>query len=84
MITQQDWLSAAPELTAGKFLQQKVETFSRTMDLNYMGVVHVLKAVLPGMVEQRQGHIVVISSVMAIIGILTYYSSHGHNDARWC
>ena len=33
-----------------------------------MGTVNVLKAVIPGMVTRQQGHIVVISSVMAIIG----------------
>lgn len=38
------------------------------MDLNYMGVVNVLKAALPGMTARGQGHVVVVSSVMAIIG----------------
>ncbi len=55
-------------MLAGKFLQQDVEVFSSTMALNYMGVVNVLKAALPGLVARRRGHVVVVSSVMAIIG----------------
>src|ERR1041384_1210851 len=34
--------------------------FRRMMDVNFMGVVHAAKAVLPGMLERRQGRIVAI------------------------
>ena len=39
--------SAAP----GYFLEQPASTFSRTMELNYMGVVHAVKCVAPSMCE---------------------------------
>jgi short-subunit dehydrogenase len=40
----------------------------RIMDINYLGTVAVTKAVLPRMLQQRFGQIVVISSVMGKIG----------------
>lgn len=40
----------------------------RIMDVNYLGTVAVTKAVLPTMIRQRFGQIVVISSVMGKIG----------------
>ncbi len=38
------------------------------MQLNYMGAVNVLKAVLPLMVQRKQGHVVVVGSIMSVIG----------------
>jgi 3-dehydrosphinganine reductase len=55
--------------SAGRFLEQDASVFSDTMQLNYMGTVNVLKAALPGMVRRGEGHIVVVASVMAIIGV---------------
>lgn len=40
----------------------------RMMDVSYMGTIAVTKAVLPSMLRQRFGQIVVISSVMGKIG----------------
>jgi len=40
----------------------------RVMNVNYMGTVAVTKAVLPSMIRQRFGQIVVMSSVMGKIG----------------
>mmetsp|Transcript_3625 Transcript_3625/g.10504 ORF Transcript_3625/g.10504 Transcript_3625/m.10504 type:complete len:325 (-) Transcript_3625:661-1635(-) len=70
----------AGSATPGKFLQQEASVFSRTMDLNYMGVVNVLKAALPGMTARGQGHVVVVSSVMAIIGFTGYAS---YAPSKW-
>jgi 3-dehydrosphinganine reductase len=39
-----------------------VETYRQTMEVNYLGTVHVTKAVLPGMLERGSGDIVNISS----------------------
>ena len=36
------------------------------MDLNYMGTVHALKAVLPGMAKRGRGQVVMIASAAAI------------------
>lgn len=37
---------------AGTFLEAPVSAFEATNRINYLGVVHTLKAVLPGMVER--------------------------------
>jgi NAD(P)-dependent dehydrogenase (short-subunit alcohol dehydrogenase family) len=37
--------------------------FQRTMQLNYFGAVRVLLAVLPGMKERREGHVINVSSI---------------------
>ena len=38
------------------------------MQLNYFGTLHALKAVLPGMVQEGSGHVVILTSVCAVIG----------------
>ncbi len=38
------------------------------MEVNYFGQVALTKAVLPGMLARRSGHIVVVSSVMGYVG----------------
>ncbi|MDJ0848560.1 MAG: SDR family NAD(P)-dependent oxidoreductase [Myxococcota bacterium] len=40
-----------------------------SLELNVMGVVHCIEAVLPGMLERRAGHIVVMSSIAAYRGL---------------
>nr|XP_036855057.1 retinol dehydrogenase 8 isoform X3 [Manis javanica] len=39
-------------------------------DTNFFGAVRLVKAVLPGMKRRRQGHIVVVSSVMGLQGVV--------------
>jgi short-subunit dehydrogenase len=45
------------------FLEMPIEQFSEMMNVNYMGVVHCTKAVLPHMLKRGSGHIVNIASV---------------------
>lgn len=40
-----------------------------SMDVNYLGVTNALAAVLPGMVERRSGHIVIVGSVAGYRGL---------------
>ncbi len=47
------------------------ERFRRSFDVNLMGVVHAVEAVMPGMVERRQGHIHIVSSATAFGGMPT-------------
>ena len=42
------------------------------MTINYLGVVHSVKAVLPSMLQQHSGHISFVSSSMGLIGALYY------------
>lgn len=38
------------------------------MALNYFGNIAAVKQVLPAMIEQKQGHIVLIASALAVFG----------------
>ena len=52
----------------GPFIDADVADLDRVMRINYLGSVHVLKAVLPAMIERRQGHVVVIGSISGRMG----------------
>src|SRR5947209_10471311 len=54
--------------------------FQRMMDVNFMGVVHAAHAVLPGMLERRQGRIVAIASTAGLKGYayVSAYSAAKH------
>ncbi|KAI8473401.1 MAG: hypothetical protein J3K34DRAFT_391865 [Monoraphidium minutum] len=42
------------------------------MDLNYMGVVHVVRAVLPAMLRRNEGHLVAVASTLSLMGATGY------------
>lgn len=46
--------------------------FRRAMDVNYLGTVHAIRAVAPGMVARRSGAVVAVGSSAA------YYGSYGY------
>jgi short-subunit dehydrogenase len=52
----------------GTFLEADVADLDRVMRTNYLGTVHLLKAVLPDMVARRSGHVVAIGSISGRIG----------------
>jgi len=45
-----------------------MESVRQLMDINFFGTIALTKAVVPGMIEQGHGHVVVMSSVMGKIG----------------
>ncbi|XP_078515405.1 retinol dehydrogenase 8-like isoform X1 [Lissotriton helveticus] len=49
---------------------QTIEEMKSVMDTNFFGLVRLLKEILPDMKKRKSGHIVIISSVMGIQGIL--------------
>lgn len=49
-------------------LDTKMEVFERLMNLNYLSVVALTKAVLPLMIKQNSGHILVTSSISGKLG----------------
>jgi short-subunit dehydrogenase len=56
------------------------EVYRRIMDINYMGVVNCLQAVIPGCLERHEGHIAVVSSVAGYRG-LPNASAYGASKA---
>ncbi len=51
-----------------EFDKTSTEEWRRYLDVNIMGVVYATKAVLPGMIERRNGRIINISSVAGVYG----------------
>jgi short-subunit dehydrogenase len=49
----------------------KVDDFRTLMEINYMGVVHAVAAVLPGFKARGGGHLVIVSSVAGYRGLPT-------------
>ncbi len=56
-------LNAAGICLPGRLLDQPVEQIERSMAVNYLGTVHVVKAVLPSMLERGRGDLVTFASV---------------------
>ncbi|KAM6219923.1 retinol dehydrogenase 8 [Rhynchocyon petersi] len=47
-----------------------IANMQNIFDTNFFGAVRLVKAVLPGMKRRRRGHIVVVSSVMGLQGVV--------------
>ena len=45
-----------------------IEPVKKVFDINYFGVLRMLKAVLPKMKERQEGRIINISSVLGVVG----------------
>ncbi len=56
----------------GYFQELDVDIFHRLMDVNYFGTLHVIKAMMPGMVARGSGTIVNLSSQAGFIGVFGY------------
>ena len=52
----------------GRLAEMSLDDAEQLIRVNVMGTVHAIKAVLPGMIERRQGRIVVVSSVAGRFG----------------
>jgi short-subunit dehydrogenase len=53
----------------GAFLEQPATLDDRQIDVNLRGVIHGLRAALPGMVRRRWGHVVNVASVAGKVGV---------------
>ncbi len=56
--------------TAGLFLEAEVSHWATVCSVNYLGVVHVLKAGMPAMVARGAGRILVTNSTGGFMGAL--------------
>ena len=61
--------SAGVSLT-GLFVDVPLEEFEQQMAVNYLGTVHAIRAVLPGMLARRRGHLVLVSSTAGLVGVV--------------
>jgi short-subunit dehydrogenase len=52
----------------GAFADLTAEEAERLVRVNVLGTVHALRAVVPGMIERRRGHLVTIGSIAGRIG----------------
>ncbi|MCP4007533.1 MAG: SDR family oxidoreductase [bacterium] len=55
--------NAAAIMPTGLLMEQDTETILRVMEIDYNGVVHVAKAILPGMLERGRGDLINFASI---------------------
>ncbi len=65
-------INSAGEAYPGKFADLPAEIFKQLIEVNYLGTVYLTKLVTPQMIDRRSGHIVIISSMAALMGIYGY------------
>ena len=65
-------ITSAGVAIPGYFEDIPIETFERTMRVNYFGSLYAVKAVLPAMQTANRGNIVFISSGAGLIGLFGY------------
>ncbi len=54
---------------SGSLLEQPIEAWERTIDVNLTSLIYTIYAVLPDMYQRNSGHIVNISSAAGLIGV---------------
>ncbi len=64
----------------GHFQTLPIEVFETTMAINYFGSLYSVRAALPAMEQQRQGHIVLISSGAGLVG---FYGNTPYSPSKF-
>ena len=67
-------IACAGAAQPGLFLHTSADDYGRAMELNYVGTVRSIKAVVEPMVARRRGHIIVVGSAMSVVGFMGYSS----------
>ena len=74
-------INSAGVTRPGYFQDLDLEIFRDMMEINYFGAVHLVKAVLPGMLARQSGTIVNISSRAGHLGMFGYTAYSGSKFA---
>jgi 3-dehydrosphinganine reductase len=56
----------------GRFVDLEDDEFERGLDVNYLGTLHPVRAVVAGMIERGRGDVVLVSSFAALLGLYGY------------
>ena len=56
----------------GYFFEQEHSVFEKTMTLNYMGNVNMIKALAPQMAARGSGEVVIVASAAAVVSFIGY------------
>ncbi|GMU78899.1 MAG: putative short chain dehydrogenase/reductase [Acidimicrobiia bacterium] len=56
----------------GQFTELDDAVFRDQMEVDYFGTLHAVRAVVPSMIERRRGHLVLVASTVAFVGIYGY------------
>ena len=67
-------VACAGIVVPGLFLDQPLEAFHRTMAVNYLGALHLVRTALPAMRAEGRGRIVLVASGAALLGLYGYGS----------
>ncbi|MFI6363498.1 SDR family oxidoreductase [Nocardia sp. NPDC050630] len=65
-------------MPAGAFLDEPDAVGRTTIDINLWGLIHGMRAVVPGMIERRRGHVVNVASLagkIPVAGLAVYNAS---------
>ncbi|WP_433195153.1 SDR family oxidoreductase [Nocardia sp. CA-107356] len=65
-------------MPAGAFLDEPDAVGHATIDINVWGLIHGMRAVVPGMIERRRGHVVNVASLagkIPVAGLAVYNAS---------
>lgn len=56
----------------GHFVDLDPAVFRAQMEVDYFGTLHAVRAVVPSMLARRRGHLVLVASTVAFVGIYGY------------
>lgn len=56
----------------GRFVDLSDDVFRRQMEVDYFGTLYAVRAVLPFMLERRRGHVLLVASTAALVGVYGY------------
>jgi 3-dehydrosphinganine reductase len=65
-------VTSAGDARPGHFADLSDDVFRAQMEVGYFGTLHATRAVVPSMVERGGGHLVFVSSTVALIGVYGY------------